>query len=119
MVENEYLKMDLKALKAQACQQLKEERSKSLTLLQKRESGPAKSEADLLQSIQELTLKLQHSETLIKVLGSGPPERPLLVSSLPPVACLKRCSSCSADGAGEGAGAGGGAGEGGGPGRQT
>ncbi|XP_061117796.1 centromere-associated protein E-like isoform X2 [Conger conger] len=66
-VENEYLKLDLKAFKAQACQQLKEERSKSLTLLHKRESGPAKSEADLLQRIQELTLKLQQSETLVQM----------------------------------------------------
>lgn len=79
--------MNLKAFKAQACQQLKEERSKSLTLLQKRESGPAKSEADLLQRIQELTLKLQQSETLVKVMGSGstrnfsPPNRLPLLSA--------------------------------------
>ncbi|XP_064210036.1 centromere-associated protein E isoform X10 [Anguilla rostrata] len=67
-LQNEYFKMgsDLKAFKAQASQQLKEERSRSLTLLQKRESGPAKSEAELLQSLQELTLKLQQSETLVK-----------------------------------------------------
>ncbi|XP_035236077.1 centromere-associated protein E isoform X9 [Anguilla anguilla] len=68
-LQNEYFKMggDLKAFKAQASQQLKEERSRSLTLLQKRESGPAKSEAELLQSLQELTLKLQQSEMLVKV----------------------------------------------------
>ncbi|KAJ8379945.1 hypothetical protein SKAU_G00007230 [Synaphobranchus kaupii] len=68
-LQNEYFKMDrdLKAFKTQASQQLKEERSRSLTLLQKRESGPAKSEADLLQSIQELGLKLRQSETHVQV----------------------------------------------------
>ncbi|KAG9354817.1 hypothetical protein JZ751_001530 [Albula glossodonta] len=59
---------DLEAFKAQASQQLKEERSKSLTLLQKRESGPAKSEADLLQKMQELLLRIQQSEEDFKTM---------------------------------------------------
>ncbi|KAI1900869.1 hypothetical protein AGOR_G00054290 [Albula goreensis] len=69
-LQEKHVKMgrDLEAFKAQASQQLKEERSKSLTLLQKRESGPAKSEADLLQKMQELLLRLQQSEEDFKTM---------------------------------------------------
>lgn len=58
---------ELKLLEAQADSQLREERSKSSTLLQALEGAPVKTELSLLKDNQQLVLKLQQTEGEVKV----------------------------------------------------
>uniref|UniRef100_A0A667XU91 Centromere-associated protein E n=1 Tax=Myripristis murdjan TaxID=586833 RepID=A0A667XU91_9TELE len=58
---------ELEQLEMQADVQLREERSKTSTLLQMLESAPLKTEADLLSDNQQLALQLQQSEKEVKV----------------------------------------------------
>lgn len=58
---------ELKLLEAQADAQLREERSKSSTLLQMLQGAPVKTEVSLLKDNQQLAHKLQESEEKLKV----------------------------------------------------
>nr|XP_046266273.1 centromere-associated protein E isoform X3 [Scatophagus argus] len=59
---------ELKLLEAQADSQLREERSKSSTLLRGLEGAPVKKELSLLKDNQQLVLKLQQSEEQVRAL---------------------------------------------------
>ncbi|KAI3364122.1 hypothetical protein L3Q82_010799, partial [Scortum barcoo] len=59
---------ELKQLEAQADSQLREERSKSSTLLQPLEGAPLKTELSLLQENQQLILQLQQIKEKVKAL---------------------------------------------------
>lgn len=58
---------ELKLLEAQADSLLREERSKSSTLLQALEGAPLKTELSLLKDNQQLALQLQQTEEKVKV----------------------------------------------------
>lgn len=58
---------ELGVVRAQADSQLKEERSKTCTLLQILERAPVKTEADLLRDNQQLALQRQQLDGEIKV----------------------------------------------------
>ncbi|XP_029903592.1 centromere-associated protein E isoform X7 [Myripristis murdjan] len=60
---------ELEQLEMQADVQLREERSKTSTLLQMLESAPLKTEADLLSDNQQLALQLQQSEKEVKAMN--------------------------------------------------
>ncbi|XP_042246238.1 centromere-associated protein E isoform X1 [Thunnus maccoyii] len=59
---------ELKQLEAQADSQLREERSKSLTLQQALQGAPLKTELSLLKDNQQLALQLQQAEEKVKAL---------------------------------------------------
>ncbi|XP_071384535.1 centromere-associated protein E [Centroberyx affinis] len=67
--EHNALSKELELLEVQADAQLREERSKTSTLLQALESAPLKMEVDLLKDNQQLVLQLQHSEKEVKALN--------------------------------------------------
>ncbi|KAM4633781.1 centromere-associated protein E [Polymixia lowei] len=62
------LSKELELLREQSCSQLREERSKTATLLQVLESAPVKTEVDLLKDNQQLVLQLQQSEKEVKAM---------------------------------------------------
>ncbi|XP_047439453.1 LOW QUALITY PROTEIN: centromere-associated protein E-like [Mugil cephalus] len=59
---------EVKQLEAQTESQLREEKSKSFTLLQALEGAPLKSELSLLKDNQQLVIQLQEAEEKVKVL---------------------------------------------------
>ncbi|XP_070844021.1 centromere-associated protein E [Chaetodon trifascialis] len=61
---------ELKLLEAQADAQLREERSKSFTLLQALEGAPLETELSLLKDNQRLVLQLQQTEEKVKALSA-------------------------------------------------
>ncbi|XP_076613156.1 centromere-associated protein E [Chaetodon auriga] len=61
---------ELKLLEAQADAQLREERSKSFTLLQALDGAPLKTELSLLKDNQRLVLQLQQTEEKVKALSA-------------------------------------------------
>lgn len=67
IVEQSGLFEELKLLKAHADSQLREEKSKSSTLLQGLEGAPLKTELSLLKDNQQLVLQLQQTEEKVKV----------------------------------------------------
>ncbi|XP_071755303.2 centromere-associated protein E [Centroberyx gerrardi] len=67
--EHNAISKELEQLEVQADAQLREERSKTSTLLQALESAPLKTEVDLLRDNQQLVLQLQHSEKEVKALN--------------------------------------------------
>ncbi|XP_069371194.1 centromere-associated protein E isoform X5 [Paralichthys olivaceus] len=66
--EQSVLSEELKLLEAQACFQLREEKSKSSTLLQAIEGAPLKTELSLLKDNQNLLIQLKHTEEKVKAL---------------------------------------------------
>lgn len=63
---------ELKLLEAQADSQLREERSKSCTLLPTLDGAPVKTELSLLKDNQQLVLKLQQTEGEVRVSRNCP-----------------------------------------------
>ncbi|KAM3861530.1 uncharacterized protein ACN63O_014984 [Diretmus argenteus] len=66
--EHGSLNKELEQLEEQAETRLREERLKTTTLLEKLETAPVKTEADLLQDNKQLVLQLQQSEKEVKAL---------------------------------------------------
>lgn len=64
--ENNKVLEELKELYAQSESQLREEKSKSSTLLQALEGAPLKTEVSLLEDNQKLVVQLQEAERNIK-----------------------------------------------------
>ncbi|KAG7480661.1 hypothetical protein MATL_G00058660 [Megalops atlanticus] len=69
-LQERYHQLDksLQKFKEEAGQQLKEERSKSMVLMQNQENSPGTTETDLLQNSKQLLLKLQQSEKDLKMM---------------------------------------------------